>query len=160
MNKISVIVIIDNSGSMACMSKNDILETVCRSIYLQENFDADFYVWNESVVKIDYENDELVGEPSGNSNFKALIDFVKENVAQNILLLTDGFIDEDTNEFHLLHNALKENSKTKVRLIGIGADWNPALSKKLFPPSFIAEKKEKYIYSVLELEEALASFSE
>ena len=43
MNKISVI--IDNSGSMSCLSKIDIIKTVCRTPLLQENVDFDIYEW-------------------------------------------------------------------------------------------------------------------
>ena len=132
-----VLVVIDNSGSMFCLSKSDILESICRSIYLHEDIEADYYRWDTSITRIDYQNEQ--------------------QVVGNIILLTDGYIDGDKTD---LNRILKENREIKVRLVGVGADWNSVVSSKLFPPSFIAENKTWYIFNTLELDAALDSFLE
>lgn len=155
MTKVSVV--IDSSGSMFCMSKSDILESVCRSIYLHENLEVDYYRWDDSITKIDYQNEELIRDINGTANLKALVDFIDRQTAENIILLTDGYIDGDTTG---LNSILKAHKEIKMRLVGIGADWDSVVSQKLFPSSFIAENKKRYIFNTLELDAAVDSFLE
>lgn len=152
-----VLVIIDNSGSMFCLSKSDILESICRSIYLHEDIEADYYRWDTSITRIDYQNEELIKDVKGTANLGALVDFIEQQVVGNIILLTDGYIDGDKTD---LNRTLKENKEIKMRLVGVGADWNSVVSSQLFPPSFIAENKTWYIFNTLELDAALDSFLE
>lgn len=153
MTKVSVI--IDHSGSMSCMSKTDIAESLCRTFFLQENFEFDFYCWSSSIEKIEYETGTLIRDVGGNANIAVLIDFLKHRESDNVLLLTDGFIDGDKTE---LAQAIRTQEHLKLKLIGIGADWDAARAAKIFPPDFIAEGRSKYIFTALEAAAALDAF--
>ena len=108
-----VLVVIDNSGSMFCLSKSDILESICRSIYLHEDIEADYYRWDTSITRIDYQNEELIKDVKGTANLGALVDFIEQQVVGNIILLTDGYIDGDKTD---LNRILKENKEIKDKM--------------------------------------------
>ncbi len=155
MNKISVI--IDNSGSMSCLSKIDIIKTVCRNLLLQENFDFDFYEWSDFVEKISFENNGVINISDKKTNLYSLVDFIKSNSDANLLILTDGFIEGDTAE---LTSLIKQSELLKVRLVGIGADCSFTSCKKMFPASYLVTAATKPIFTTLEIDAALDSFLE
>ena len=155
MNKISVI--IDNSGSMSCMSKIDIIKTVCRNLLLQENFDFDFYEWSDALEKINFETYGVINISDKKTKIQSLVDFIKSNSDAKILILTDGFIEGDASE---LTSLIKKSELLKVKIVGIGADCSYTSCKKLFPASYLVTAATKPIFTTLEIDAALDSFLE
>lgn len=156
-----ICVVIDCSGSMTSMSKKDIVKGVCRNLFLHEEFKFKFYAWSDSVTEIVDGNVGLEFECSGTNRLSTLVQFIQNDLKSsgNILLLTDGFIDEDKTEFTSL---VRDSQNLKLRVVGIGADINKERLSFLFPKNFVATSSDKecLIFSTLDLEAALESFYE
>ena len=152
---IKISVIIDSSGSMSVLSKSDIIQNVCRDLLLHENFEFKFYSWSDSVKEISYEEESLPLNTDGKSKIPELAEFIHSKNPENILLLTDGFFDEDCAP---IKDLISRSEKLNFRLVGIGADFDEVLAARLFPKNLLAVDKDKFLFTALDLEAALDSF--
>lgn len=153
---IEISVIIDCSGSMSVLSKNDIIQSVCRNLLLHEGFEFNFYSWSESVEEIPSGTSGLSFDAGGKSNLSKLVEFIQSQNLKNILLLTDGFIDEDAGQ---IRNLIGETEDLNFKLVGIGADFDEVMASNFFPKNLVVADKGRFLFSALDLEAALESFS-
>ena len=154
---IKISVIIDSSGSMSVLSKNDIIQNVCRNLLLHENLEFKFYSWSDSVKEISYEEETLPLNTDGKSNLFKLAEFIRNKNSENILLLTNGFFDFDE-DCAPIKDLISGSEKLNFRLVGIGADFDEVLATRLFPKNLIAVDKDKFLFTALDLEAVLESF--
>lgn len=152
---VEVSVIIDCSGSMSVLSKNDIIQSVCRNLLLHEGFEFKFYSLSNMVEEISFGHEGLSLTSAGKSNISKLAEFIQSQNLKNILFLTDGFIDEDAGQ---IRNLISESEGLNFRLVGIGVDFDEVMASNLFPKNLLAVDKDSFLFSVLDLEAALESF--
>jgi uncharacterized protein YegL len=143
------IFLVDQSGSMSGNAINVVIESLL--IFIQSlpkdsyfqiiGFGSDFEKYNETPVKYDNKNikeiikkiKELKADKGGtdivrplNDIFKNKMEYEKIKLSKNIILLTDGEVDDKNACFNLI----KENSDIfKVHSIGIGNDFDGELIK-------------------------------
>ena len=153
---IEISVIIDCSGSMSVLAKNDIIQSVCRNLLLHEGFEFKFYSWSDSVEEIPYGDEGLSLAAGGKSSLSKLAGFIQNKNQKNILLLTDGFIDEDAGQ---LRDLIGGTEGLNFRLLGIGADFNEVMAECLLPKNLTAAEKGGFLFNPLDLEAVLESFS-
>ena len=159
MKEISVV--IDCSGSMASLSKRDIVQSAVRNLLLHENFSFDFYSWSLSVSALPYDEVSALSlEFGGKTDINALLHFLESKIAErkkSVVLVTDGFFDGNTEN---LRTFQRETPDLKLRLLGVGADFSETSAQFFFPKDFVVEKKENLIFSASDLEALLFSFYE
>ena len=143
------IFLVDQSGSMSGNAINVVIESLL--IFIQSlpkdsyfqiiGFGTDFEKYNETPVKYDNKNikeiikkiKELKADKGGtdivrplNDIFKNKMEYEKIKLSKNIILLTDGEVDDKNACFNLI----KENCDIfKVHSIGIGNDFDGELIK-------------------------------
>ena len=143
------IFLVDQSGSMSGNAINVVIESLL--IFIQSlpkdsyfqiiGFGKDFEKYNETPVKYDNKNikeiikkiKELKADKGGtdivrplNDIFKNKMEYEKIKLSKNIILLTDGEVDDKNACFNLI----KENCDIfKVHSIGIGNDFDGELIK-------------------------------
>ena len=143
------IFLVDQSGSMSGNAINVVIESLL--IFIQSlpkdsyfqiiGFGSDFEKYNETPVKYDNKNikeiikkiKELKADKGGtdivrplNDIFKNKMEYEKIKLSKNIILLTDGEVDDKNACFNLI----KENCDIfKVHSIGIGNDFDGELIK-------------------------------
>ena len=143
------IFLVDQSGSMLGNAINVVIESLL--IFIQSlpkdsyfqiiGFGSDFEKYNETPVKYDNKNikeiikkiKELKADKGGtdivrplNDIFKNKMEYEKIKLSKNIILLTDGEVDDKNACFNLI----KENCDIfKVHSIGIGNDFDGELIK-------------------------------
>ena len=146
-------IVIDKSGSMSTLGKREVIQSIIRELQLTEGIDCNFSLWGEDVRLVSETKERICIDFDGKTSIQALLDFLRNNNAE-CLLLTDGFSNEDKSN---LTAFLRDNSGSKFRIILVGADSRLINGKSFFPENLIATEKNKYIFSSLEVSAAVES---
>ena len=146
-------VICDLSGSMMECGKRFIMRTVLRTIsqyyqMLNPGADLRLVTWRDIIEDIEWNPEsgapETLMECSGRSCVEALRSHFGERPSSPILILTDGYWDDQEADFYNRADAIDENC---LRVVLVGADSNPNL-------------KGNYVFTSDEILSALEKFGD